>query len=67
MSSRKPSQALRMLHYLETHSARPWDRAKVVELAREALRESDAQRTRIKELEKKVRDTPKFQGMTELA
>ena len=58
--------ALRLLHYLQTRRG-AWDRALVIELARTALRERDDLRSRVHELERRVKDVPKFQGMTELA
>jgi hypothetical protein len=43
------------------------DREALATIARAAIEERDRLRLRIHELEKKTRDTPKHQGMTELA
>ena len=52
--------ALRLAHALRFDP-------KLADIAREALAERDRLAARVAELEKARRQTPKFQGMTELA
>lgn len=54
------SPALRLAHALRLDP-------KLADLAREALAERDALVVRVAQLENQARQTPKFQGMTELA
>ncbi len=61
------SPTVALVHYLTMHRKEVWTQVAVREWARSALHERDALVLRVAELEKRVKDTPKFQGMTELA